>query len=304
MNQGYIDLQVNGYGGVDYHSNDLTADQLHHSCAVMREHGVAGFLYTITTSPVDWICANVRKMLAFREKDALVKEMIVGIHIEGPYISAVDGYRGAHPREHVREASLDGAKQMVEASGGLLKIVTLAPEQDPGFKVTIYLTSQGVRVAGGHSNASMEQLNGAIDNGLAMWTHLGNGCPMMMHRHDNIVQRVLSLSDKLWLQFIADGAHVAFPALKNYLRAAGPEKTIVVTDAVAPAGSPPGRYTFGKWDLQIGEDLVCRSPDGSHLVGSAVPFYMAHKRLRENVGLSEDAIRRLTIDNPKKAMGL
>src|SRR5205814_4230702 len=121
----------------------------------------------------------------------------------------------------------------------------------------------------GHTNASLEQLQAAIQAGLSMFTHLGNGCPMHMHRHENIVQRALSLSDQLWLMFIADGAHVAFPALGNYLRAAGLDRCVVVTDAIAAAGMGPGRYRMGRWDLLVGPDMVARAPDGSHLVGSA-----------------------------------
>jgi N-acetylglucosamine-6-phosphate deacetylase len=137
-------------------------------------------------------------------------------------------------------------KRLLDAAGGLAKIVTLAPEHDAGLRVTRMLAGAGIRVSAGHTDAPLDLLRAAIDAGLSMFTHLGNGCPMHLHRHDNIVQRALSLSDQLWLMFIADGAHVAFPALGNYLRAAGLEKTIIVTDAVAPAGRGPGRFQLGR----------------------------------------------------------
>jgi N-acetylglucosamine-6-phosphate deacetylase len=137
-----------------------------------------------------------------------------------------------------------------------------------------------------------------------MFTHLGNGCPMQLHRHDNIVQRALSLSDHLWLMFIADGAHVAFPALRNYLRAAGLARCIVVTDAVSPAGQGPGRFRIGRWDVLIGPDLVARAPDGSHLIGSAVTMPQAVQRLVEHVGLTRAEALRLTVHNPRTAVGV
>jgi N-acetylglucosamine-6-phosphate deacetylase len=106
--------------------------------------------------------------------------------------------------------------------------------------------------------------------GLSVFTHLGNGCPMQMHRHDNIIQRALSLHDRLWICFIADGAHVAFFALRNYLRAAGLDRCVVVTDAIAPGQPGAGPLHAGRWDLVIGPDLVARAPDGSHLIGAVV----------------------------------
>src|SRR5947199_1104578 len=170
-----------------------------------------------------------------RERDPLVREIIAGIHIEVPFISPVDGYRGAHPKDAVRPADRDAMRRLLDAAGGLTRLVTLAPENDAGFAVTRLLTTQNIRVSAGHTNASLDQLKGAIAAGLSMFTHLGNGCPMQIHRHDNIIQRALSLADKLFLMFIADGAHVTYTALRNYLKLAGLDRCIVVTDAVAPA---------------------------------------------------------------------
>ena len=184
-----------------------------------------------------------------------------------------------------------------------MKLVTLAPEGDEGFKVTRYLAQLKVRVSAGHSDASFDQLRGAIDAGLSMYTHLGNGCPMQMHRHENIVQRVLSLSDSLWPMFIADGAHVAYYALKNYLKAAGFDRTIVVTDAVTPAGLGPGTYRLGHWgDITIADDYIARSPDKSHLLGSIMPMPMAARNLVEKVGLAQSQVEQLTSTNPRKAI--
>lgn len=182
--------------------------------------------------------------------------------------------------------------------------MTLAPECDAGLQVTRLLSENGITVSAGHCDPTIDQLRAAIDAGLTMFTHLGNGCPMMMARHDNIIQRALSLSDRLWLCFIADGVHVPFFALGNYLRAAGLNRCIIVTDAIAPAGLGPGRYTLGRWELDIGPDMVARAPDGSHLVGAAITMPQSAANLEQHLGLSADAVRQLTAINPRQAVGL
>jgi N-acetylglucosamine-6-phosphate deacetylase len=270
---------------------------------MLQRDGISGMLATITTEELPRMERRLRNLVNYRERDPLARQIIAGLHIEGPFISPIDGYRGAHPRDAVRPAEPDSMQRLLDAAGGLTRIVTLAPECDAGFRVTRRLAGQAIRVSAGHTNASLDELKAAIDAGLSMFTHLGNGCPMQMHRHDNIIQRALSLSEHLWLMFIADGAHVAFPALANYLRAAGLERCIVVSDAVAPAGKGPGRFQIGRWDLLVGEDLVVRAPDGSHLVGSAVSMPQAVERLVRCVHLSPEQARRLTVDHPRRAMG-
>jgi N-acetylglucosamine-6-phosphate deacetylase len=299
----YFDLQVNGYGGIDFNQDELRSRDLHAACERLAADGVEGVLATIITESLDKMAARLRRLVELREQDVLVKRIIAGLHIEGPFINETDGYRGAHPRDAVRPANVDEMLRLLDAAGGLARIVTLAPERDPGLQVTTRLSKEGVVVSAGHSNAALDELKAAIDAGLSMFTHLGNGCPMQMHRHDNIVQRVLSLSDRLWVTFIADGAHVPLFALANYLEVAGVERAIIVTDAIAPAGLGPGDYTISRWRLRIGEDLVARAPDGSHLVGAA----MGMPRVAENlqaIGLSDAGIERVTFHNPKRAIAL
>lgn len=301
ISDGYFDLQVNGYAGVDFQRPDLSAGDLHRACAKLHDDGVAGILVTIITEDVARMCGSLARIVELRGHDPLAQELIAGFHIEGPFINETDGYRGAHPRDAVRRADFDGASRLLEAAGGLARIFTLAPERDPGFHITKMLASKGVIVSAGHCNPTLDELKGAIDNGLSMFTHLGNGCPMHLHRHDNIIQRALSLHERLWLCFIADGVHVPFVALGNYLRFADPGRCIVVTDAIAPAGLGPGRYTLGRWDLVVNEDMVAMAPDGSHLIGSACTMRQAEANLSTKLGLSEQQCRALLRDNPYRA---
>jgi N-acetylglucosamine-6-phosphate deacetylase len=300
----FFDLQVNGYGGVDFNQDDLGADDLHRACERLEADGVAGVLGTIITDDVGVMCRRLSALVAIRDRDPLVRRLIAGIHIEGPFLNEAEGYRGAHPLDAIRPANVDTMGRLLDAAGGLTRIVTLAPERDSAMAVTRFLASQGIVVSAGHSDATLDDLHRAIDAGLSMFTHVGNGCPMVMHRHDNIVQRALSLADRLWLCFIADGAHVPFTALGNYLKLAGYDRCIVVTDAIAPAGVGPGRYKFGRWDLVVGEDMVARAPNRSHFVGSGITMKQSAENLRTSLGVSEAMIRKLTFDNPRAAVGV
>jgi N-acetylglucosamine-6-phosphate deacetylase len=300
----YFDLQVNGYGGVDFNQDGLDADSLHRACERLEADDVAGLLATIITDDVEAMCRRLSTLAVLRDADPLARRLIAGIHIEGPFLNEDDGFRGAHPRDAIRAADVESMSRLLDAGHGLTRIVTLAPERDSGFAVTRMLASQGVVVSAGHTDATLDQLEGAVDAGLSMFTHVGNGCPTQVHRHDNIIQRALSLADRLWLCFIADGAHIPFRTLGNYLRLANEDRTIIVTDAIAPAGLGPGRYTFGRWDLVVGDDMVPRAPDRSHLVGSGITMKQNAVNLRRALGLSEAVVRKITLENPRIAIGV
>lgn len=298
-----FDLQVNGYAGTDFNSDNLTAESLHHACECLREDGCDAILATFITDHIPTLERRIGKLVELREKDALARQVITGIHIEGPFINPIKGYVGAHPPQAVKPANVDDAKRLLDACDGLARLVTLAPEHDEGGKTTAFLASQKVTVSAGHCDPSLDQLRAACDAGLTMFTHLGNGCPIQMHRHDNIIQRALSLHDRLWLCFIPDGVHVPFFVLKNWLKGISLERTIFVTDAISAARLGPGRYTLAGWDLVIGEDLVARSPDGSHFVGSTVTVPRIKANALNELGMTEEELKQVFDVNPRKAIG-
>jgi N-acetylglucosamine-6-phosphate deacetylase len=301
---GFIDLQVNGYAGIDFMQPCLTSIDLNTVCEHLEQDGVEGILATVITDSLEVMTDRLRNLVRARESSPLAMRLVRGFHIEGPFVSPETGYRGAHPLDAVRPANWDDMQILLDAAEWLIRLVTLAPESDAQFAVTRKLVSAGVRVSAGHCNPSLDTLKGGIEAGITMFTHLGNACPMQVHRHDNIIQRALSLSDDLWICLIADGVHVPFPALSNYIKAAGVDRCIVVTDAIAPASLGPGRYTLGRWDLSIGDDMVARAPDGSHFVGSAITMRRAAQNLITGCGLTVDRVERLTQRNPKMAVGL
>ena len=299
---GFFDLQVNGYAGVDFNSDELSEEQLQTVCKRLLEQGVDGILATVITDSLPQMEHRLKRIAQLHRVSPLIQKVIKGIHIEGPFLNPSPGFRGAHPVEAILPANEETASRLLEAAGGLTRLVTLAPEQDPTGRVIRMLCDQTITVSAGHTDATLNQLKSCIDSGLSMFTHLGNGCPGTLARHDNIIQRALSFRDKLWLCFIADGAHIPFFVLKNYLALVGFEKSLVVTDAILAADLGPGNYRFGIWDLLIGEDLVPRSPDNSHLVGSAVTMPRSFENLCEHVGLTAEQAHLLLEINPKKAV--
>lgn len=302
--RGYVDLQVNGYADIDFNADRLTAADVVRVCQRLRDDGVAGILATVITAELDVMCARLANICYLHDAEPAIRDMIWGIHIEGPFLNESPGYIGAHPAAHARPADVDTMKRLLDAAGGLTRIVTLAPERDAGARVTRMLVDQGVRVSAGHCDPSLDQLRASIDAGLSLVTHLGNACPQILPRHDNVIQRVLSLSDRLHIGFIADGIHVPYVALGNYLRACGVERAFIVTDAVSGAGLGPGEYWLGSRRIVVDENLATWSADRSHLVGSAGTMRQSADNLRHSLGLSDRQIRTLTMANPAKILGI
>ena len=165
-------------------------------------------------------------------------------------------------------------------------------------------TDKGIVVSAGHCNPSLDELKSAVDSGLSMITHLGNGCPQVLHRHENIIQRALSLKNYLSLCFIADGIHIPFYALKNYITTAGIENCIITTDAMAAAGAKPGQYQISNITLEVGEDGIVREPGKDNFAGSSVTMKQSFKNLTEKLELTNEDATKLTRLNPLKALGI
>jgi N-acetylglucosamine-6-phosphate deacetylase len=300
----YFDLQINGYAGVDFCSRDLTAEEMRTACEALAADGVGGILATLITDSVEALCAKLRGMVRFREEDPVIRGMVRGFHVEGPFLNAAPGYIGAHPPQHVVAANRDDAARILDAGNGLVRLMTLAPENDSGAGTTRFLTGAGVTVSAGHCDPDLDTLERAIDAGLSMITHLGNGCPVVLPRHDNFIQRVLSLSDRLWVCFIPDGAHVPFFALKNYFRITGVERTIFTSDAILAAGLGPGTYDLSGEPVEVDAAGVARRPGSPNLAGSTIRGHQVARNLKEQLGLTEVQVGQVYRTNPMRALGL
>jgi N-acetylglucosamine-6-phosphate deacetylase len=296
----FFDIQINGCWGVDFNSESLTPQEWRFAQEKLSLDGTEYYLPTIITDSIDAMVAKLNRLAAFIEEEPTSNRRARGIHIEGPFISSEPGYIGAHPVKHAQKATLDAAKSLLEAGNGLVKLVTLAPEQDPRGEVTRYLSSQGVCVAAGHTNATREQLQEAIDNGLQVFTHLGNGCPAILPRHDNIVHRVLSLHDKLRVSLIADGHHLPLWLLRSWIDWFGIERVSIVSDAISAAGLSQGMHTLGNRKVLVGEDGVPRSEDRTHFVGSGTTLGRMNQILESELHLNASERQQLLRTNSER----
>ncbi len=300
---GYVDLQVNGYAGVDFNDESTTDEQLIAVCKRLQADGVDAILATVITAHQDQLLARVQRIANFCDAYPDESRVITGLHIEGPFISPLDGYVGAHPADAVVPADIELTKRILDAGAGRVRLLTLAPEMDSHARVTSYLAKQGVLVSAGHSAASLQQLDEFIDAGLGMWTHLGNGCPGTLPRHDNIIQRVLSRAGKLSISFIADSHHVPVFALQNYLNLVPMDRVVIVSDAMLAAGLGPGRYWFANQNVEVDQAGAAWCEDRTHLAGSAATLVQMETVLREQLGASDNQIRAWMFDNPRRLLG-
>ena len=302
MAPGFIDLQVNGFAGVDYNSPETPLDEIARSLEVQRGTGVARLLPTVITGSYKNITGALSN-LAKAKRELAYGRSIVGFHVEGPWISPVDGPRGAHPVEHTRSASVEEFKRFQEAAGGNIRILTIAPEVEGTLDVTQYAASAGVTVAIGHTNADEADLMNAIAAGATMSTHLGNGAHLTVPRHDNYITYQLA-ADELCAGVIVDGIHLPPAFVKVATRAKGLAKTILITDAVPPAGSEPGVYTCGHIEVRLSDDGAVRLTSNGRLAGSALQMNRGVSNFMNFTGLSlGDAIQAATT-NAALAIGL
>lgn len=238
---GLIDLQINGYGGLDFNGPDLSVDLVATLTGKLAALGTTTFLPTLITAPEASLVAALRIIAEARRRDQRVRAAIPAVHMEGPSISPLDGPRGAHPREHVRPPSLEEFARWQAASGGLVGMVTVAPEYDEAPAYIAALAARGILVAIGHTAASPDQVRAAVAAGARMSTHLGNGAAATLPRHPNFIWAQLA-EDALTASFIADGHHLPADTFRAMLRAKGLGRSILVSDSVALAGMPPARY--------------------------------------------------------------
>ncbi len=284
----FFDAQVNGFAGVDFQDPNLTADALEHAARALQRAGCSHFLVTLITAEAGFLEQQCRRITEHVAGSALLRQAVPGLHLEGPFLNGSDGYLGAHPSEHVRPAEWGLFERWQRAAGGRIAMMTLAPECPGALEFFADAAAAGVFGGLGHTNADRQTLLAARAAGARLFTHLGNACPQLMHRYDNIIQRVLSMPDLL-VSLIPDGLHVPPMALGNVARLLGPGRIVMITDAASPAGAPAGTYRMGHLELAVGPDRIVRFPGGENYAGSALtPLEGFYNAVRFG-GLSADA---------------
>ena len=239
---GLVDIQSNGYGGHDVRAMGIDDQTIHDFVASLWAEGVTAVCPTVTTGPEDRMIASLQAIAAARKADPLVARAIPCAHVEGPYLSAEDGPRGAHDSRFLRLPDLVEFERWQRASQGVVGIVTLAPELAGAAEYIRGVSQQGVVAAIGHTAATPDDVRRGVEAGAQLSTHLGNGAHLRIARHPNYIWEQLA-QDRLMASFIADGHHLPASTLTAMLRAKGPRRSILVSDSVAVAGKPPGRYT-------------------------------------------------------------
>ncbi len=294
---GLFDLQVNGFGGVDFNDPGATPEQVRRAIEQLRARGVTRFLPTLVTSPFERF-ARCAKTLVQAEHRA-----VAGLHMEGPYISPEDGPRGAHPRASVAPASIDDFLRRQEAAAGRIRLVTLAPEAPGAIVLIEYLARSGIRVAIGHTAASPAQIRDAVKAGATLSTHLGNGCATQLPRHPNVLWEQLA-ADELAASLIVDGHHLPPATVKAMVRAKTPERTLLVSDATAVAGCAPGAYEFAGEPVVLGQDGRVSQPGAPWLAGSSASLDQCVARAAKFTGLPIEQILPMASRRPAQYLGL
>lgn len=264
---GFVDLQVNGYKGVDFSSKELTEKSFIYACQELISHGTVFFLPTIITNTPEVYQKNLG-IISSCINDPEFFHHIPGIHVEGPFISPEDGARGAHNKEWVRKPDINFLDQLFQWSEGKIKLLTIAAELEGADKICEKATKLGINVSLGHQMAAGNDIRKLAESGARTLTHLGNGLPQMIDRHNNPLWEGIS-NDDLTAMIITDGHHLPPSLIKTIIRAKGTSKIIVVSDASPIAGLPPGNYNTLGNEVILEPSGFLFNPETGYLVGSS-----------------------------------
>jgi N-acetylglucosamine-6-phosphate deacetylase len=294
----FWDIQLNGRSGHSFSGPNLTVDA---AAAIIRDQGGLGtarLCPTLITAPVDQLVHGLRTIAEACARFPDVERRVVGIHLEGPFLSEQEGYRGAHPADAMRDPSWALFETLQQAAGGRIKIITLAPERTGSIDFIRRATNAGVVVALGHTAAPGSVIREAALAGARLSTHLGNGIASLLPRHPNPIWEQAAL-ESLWASFIADGHHLDQATLRVLAMAKGPNGTILVSDASPLAGLPPGRY--GEWAIEPNGRIVVA--DTPYLAGSNSDLATGLGNLLSATGWTIGQALTAVTSNPARLLG-
>jgi len=294
---GFIDIQVNGFAGVDFNHPNFRGDDLVGVCRNLLTTGVTRFCPTLITADHKQLARNIKEIRKACKHHPLVRSMVLGIHLEGPYINPADGPRGAHPKEYVSAPVWDEFERLLSQGKGLVRMVTVAPEVPGGLAFIKKASQSGLVVGIGHCEPEPETINQAVNAGARISTHLGNGTHQMLDRHKNYLQKQLS-HDGLMASIICDGPHLPDYFVKNVVRAKGRSRVILISDATAAANAPAGRYSLGALEVEAGDDDVLRLPGTPYLAGSALTMDRAIANCAVFAGITLVSALKMATVNP------
>ena len=301
---GLIDIQINGYGGQEFASADLTVEKTRDVVLAYDALGMTRCCPTVTTQSPQVMTHALETIAKTCETHPGIATRIAGIHVEGPFIAKEDGPRGAHPLEHIRPPDWDEFQRMQDAAGGRIVILTLSPEYDeaPGFIAKA--VESGIIVSLGHTAATEEQIAAAVDAGATLSTHLGNGAHARIPRHHNYIWAQLA-DDRLFAELIGDGHHLPPAVFKTFVRTKRIERCILISDISGLAGLPPGRYDSELCELEIlpnGKLVVAGQTE--LMAGASAPLGTSVVNAMRFAGASLAEAIRMAVFNPARLLGI
>ncbi len=297
---GLIDIQINGYMGIDFSDQELSIADMRKATLALWEVGVTAYLPTLITNSQE----SLKKSFSLLSKVLGDKEIgisIPGFHLEGPYISPVAGFRGAHLEKYIREANWDEFSELQKTAFKQIRLITVAPEINGAISFIRKCTDSGIVVSLGHHNGSSEIIKKAVGAGATMATHLGNGCANMINRHDNPLWPQLA-NDQITASVIADGYHLNQDQLQCFYKMKGLDRTILVSDALDLAGLPQGEYTRLERKVVLTE--VVTFPEENCLAGAASPLNICVSNMMKMTDCRLENAIQMASANPARAIGL
>jgi N-acetylglucosamine-6-phosphate deacetylase len=300
---GLIDIQINGYDGVDFNDPDTGAEQIVAATRRLWRTGVTAFCPTIITESFDHIAKCISNLGRAADESPEFARAMLGIHVEGPFISPEDGPRGAHPKRHTRAPDWNEFQRWQDAARGRIRIVTLSPEWPGAIDFVERAAASGVVVAIGHTAANPAQIADAARAGAKLSTHLGNGSHAKIDRHPNYIWEQLA-NDNLWASFIVDGHHLPPSVVKCFLRSKGVARSILVSDAIAAAGLPAGKHRLGNVEVEVTPARRVNLPGTPYLAGSVLEM---HEAVANTVRYSDATLHdslRMASANPAELLGV
>ena len=277
-----VDIQINGFAGVDFQRDGLTEADLLKATRDLRQSACTHYALTLITEEWNALLARLKHIKSLRDVNPELKAAIFGWHIEGPFLSAEPGFRGAHNAQVMCDGTPAHIDQLKAVTQDDPVLITIAPERNGSAELIRAARKAGFQVSLGHSNASQKHLCDALVAGAGGFTHLGNGCPQQLDRHDNILWRVLDMPS-LTIGLIPDKIHVSPLLFRLLHRTVERERIYYTTDVMSAGGAPPGRYSIGKIEVEVGADRIVRLPGSQNFAGSSLtpieaPFFAGQMR--------------------------
>ena len=298
---GLVDIQINGFAGVDFGDPALKPNALIGILEPLFSTGVTCFLPTLTTNRIDALARQFQLLEQTRQESLQFARCVPGYHLEGPWLSPGPSH-GAHDPALMRPPSWSDFEELQRAAGGRIRLVTLAPELDGAPAFIERATKAGVRCAVGHTDGNAHDIQQAVTAGATVATHLGNGCPQKLDRHTAPFWAQLA-HDTLLPGLICDGFHLTSEMIKIVSRVKGLDRCCLVTDAIAAALMPPGIYQIGTMQAELLPSGQVVRLDRASMAGAALTMNRAVAHFQRATGCTLSAALTAASQVPLQAIG-